>query len=99
MKPSKVLEAVRERTGIKLSHFDHKCLLEIFSVRPDPEEDVDPFNTNSEYCMYDELHDDYVYFEAWVDCLVKILLSKRIERSMWKQASKHKRRYDIKSFF
>lgn len=98
MKPSMVLKEVEKQTGIKLTHNDHKCLLQIFSVRPDPDEDVDPFNTSPEYCVYDELHNDYVYYKPWVDCLNKLLTADKMKKHMWTQAQKQKRRYKLDDY-
>lgn len=98
MRPTKVLELVKQETGIGITHFDHKCLLGIFKVRPDPKEDLDPFNTIPDFCMYDELHNDYVYFQAWVECIVNILKAKKMNKHTWKQAQKHKRRYMIADY-
>lgn len=98
MKPGKVLEKVKERCEEKLSHIDHKCMYVIFGVRPDPSVDDDPFNTNPEYCHYDEVHDDYVYSATWVDCLVKVLQAGKMKRHMWKQAYKYGRRYDVATY-
>lgn len=97
MRPSKVLKLVENETKVKLSHNDHKCLLQIFGVRPDPEEE-DPFNTIPEYCMFDELHNDYVYYQPWVECLVKILRAGKMKKHMWAQAQKQKRRYSIEDY-
>jgi len=74
LKPGTVLQKIEERTGIKLSHNDHKYLYTVFSIRPrwsDP--DIDFFNTDTSYCHYDEVHDDYVYKEEWVDFIVSLL--------------------------
>jgi hypothetical protein len=98
MKPTKVLEFVKKEAGVDITHFDHKCLLEIFKVRPDPTEDLDPFSTIPDYCMFDELHNDYVYFQAWGECIVNILNANKMNRHTWKQAQKHKRRYIIADY-
>lgn len=98
MKPSKVLEEVEKLAGVKLSHHDHKCLLQIFSVRPDPNDDIDPFNTNPEYCVYDELHNDYVYYQPWIDCLIRLLKADKMKKHMWTQNQKQKRRYNIDEY-
>ena len=50
----------------------HVVLYKLFSVRP-PKGSEDPFDTNTEFCLYDETHNDYVYEDAWVEFLVHFL--------------------------
>lgn len=73
LKPGEVVRAVQERTGTGFNHYDHKCFYFAFSVRPIAREDLDPFDTKTEFCHYDELHDDYVYQECWVEFIVNLL--------------------------
>lgn len=98
MKPTKILQLVEEKTGVKLSHHDHKCLYTIFGVRPAPTETGDPFETIPEYCHYDEVHDDYVYYEAWADCLACIMKAGKMKQHMWRQAHKQDRKYDLAGY-
>lgn len=68
------------------SHFDHKCLCCIYSIRPyQKEKDSDPFNTNSDYCHYDEAHDDYLYQEAWAEYIIALIDTKGWTKDRWKQ--------------
>jgi hypothetical protein len=87
MKPGKVLKTVESKASVKLSHHDHRCLCAIFRIRPDGG-GRDPFDTRPEYCHYDEVHDDYVYYEAWVDKLVQLLKAGKMKKVIWKQAHK-----------
>ena len=32
----------------------------------------DPSETNTEYCLYDEPHGDYVYLESWVIFIIQL---------------------------
>lgn len=98
MKPGKLLLSVEQQTGIRLSHYDHKCLYTILSVRPADPNSHDPFDTNTHYCHYDEVHDDYVYYQEWADILSRLLRCGRLKRHVWKQAYKHGRRYNISDF-
>ena len=70
-----VVRAVEERTGRKFNHHDHKSFYYAFSVRPLSEEERDPFDTDTRFCHYDELHNDYVYQEEWVEFIVDALSS------------------------
>lgn len=98
MKPSKVLLEVKKRCGVVVSHYDHKCLYVIFGVRPEPADNDDPFNTNPDYCHYDEVHDDYVYSGKWVDCLEKILGAGKLKPREWKRAYQQRKRYEIAEY-
>lgn len=70
LKPSTVIEQVNKHLGQKaLTQNLHVVLYKLFKVRP-PNGADDPFDTNVEYCLYDETHDDYVYQDAWVSFLV-----------------------------
>lgn len=70
----------------------------MFGVRPD-KDDQDPFDTNPEYCHYDELHDDYVYYDAWVDKLVQVLTCGKLKPFIWLQAYRRgDRRYKLDDY-
>ena len=98
LKASQVLTKVEIKSESKLSHHDHKCLYVIFGVRPKPSSKEDPFNTNIEYCHYDDLHNDYVYKEEWVDCIVSILRRGKIKPFMWRQDHRQGRRHKIEDY-
>jgi hypothetical protein len=87
LKAGAVVETVKQESLIpNFSHFDHKCLCCIFSIRPyQNEKEKDPFNTNSEYCHYDEAHDDYLYQEAWADYITDLINNKGWTKERWKK--------------
>ncbi|MDY6485630.1 DUF3644 domain-containing protein [Acinetobacter faecalis] len=87
LKPNLVLESVKNISGTKLSHNDHKQLLCIFKVRPYPDfsPDADVFDTNTKYCHYDEAHKDYLYQDEWINFLVKLIQEKSLAKELWKQ--------------
>ncbi len=69
LKPSKVIEQVNEKLGRNaLTQNLHVTLYELFGIRP-PNGANDPFETNAEFCLFDETHNDYVYQDSWVDFL------------------------------
>ena len=43
-----------------------------YKVRP-PAGDAHPARTNAQYSIYDEVHRDYVYTDAWIKHLIKEL--------------------------
>ncbi len=98
MKPGKVLELVERNSGIKISHHDHRCLFTIFRVRPASGSDKDPFDTDTKYCHYDEVHKDYVYHQPWVDAILAVLAADKMKKYLWTQAYKQDRTYDIDEY-
>jgi hypothetical protein len=99
LKPGDVLNSVNASVNITINHFDHKCLFYIFSVRPTKEENlIDPFETNTKYCHYDEVHDDYVYQEDWVSFLIYIISNNLIDRALWKLNYTQKTKININVF-
>jgi len=94
-----VVKKVLENTSIrKFSHYDHKCLYYLFSIRPISEENLDAFETKTKYCHYDEVHNDYVYQESWPDFLAKIINEKKITKKCWKQKFKKRQKLDIRKY-
>lgn len=70
IKPTEVVNRVNESVGRQVLTTNlHVVLYKLFDIRP-PNGADDPFETNSEFCLYDEPHNDYVYQEAWVEYLV-----------------------------
>ena len=81
-KPSKVCEAVNERIGggFKITaSYHHPMLCKFYQIKPIDKED-DPFNTNPKFCNYDEVHNDYVYTNEWIEHLVIEFSANPIEK-------------------
>lgn len=75
LKPGKILDKVNAHFGNKkLSHPSHRYIFTVFQIRP-ANNSEDPFETNTDYCHYDETHNDYVYNEDWASFLVHLLQS------------------------
>ncbi len=45
-----------------------------FKVRPNKNSE-DKFETNDKYCVYEEVHDDYVYTMEWVEFIQSLFLN------------------------
>jgi hypothetical protein len=75
LKATAVAERVRDALGCLFSvGSDHVKCWKHFKVRPVwPAPDNHPERTDAAYCVFDELHNDYVYTDAWVDKLVREL--------------------------
>lgn len=71
-KPTEVVQEVRQRLPYRFSVDAHTRAWRHYRVRPagaDPHRD----RTVPEYCIYDEVHEDYVYTPAWLEKLIRDL--------------------------
>jgi hypothetical protein len=99
LKAGDVVKNVKEKTSIKdFNHHDHKCLYFVFSIRPTSYDRIDPFKTNTKYCHYDEVHNDYVYQENWTDFLINVINNKKISRNVWREKFKKREKLDIEGY-
>ena len=73
LKPSAVVAQVRERLSFKFNQDTHTRCWKHYKVRP-PVGSEQPENTNSEFCIYDELAKGYGYTEAWINYLCRKLV-------------------------
>ncbi|UAB75215.1 DUF3644 domain-containing protein [Mesoflavibacter sp. SCSIO 43206] len=98
-KPSDVISKVNSEIDFTINHYDHKCLYSCFKIRPSSSNDIDdPFDTNINYCHYDEVHNDYVYQDAWAELIIKGIKEKKLSKKIWKQKFKEKDVFDITNF-
>lgn len=98
LKAGDVLKEVNSALNTNLNHHDHMTLYYVFSIRPIPLEGKDKFDTNTDYCHYDEPHNDYVYKETWVNLIVKLFREKKVSRQELRTLYKRKIKKDIKSY-
>ena len=70
--PSQVVAKLEERLPFQINMATHTDAWKHFRVRP-PSNDPQPKRTRPEYCIYDGVHRDYVYTQAWVEKLVREL--------------------------
>ena len=73
LKPTGVVEAVKEKTGIDIGITNHTLLWKAFGIRPHKNSKI-KFETNDKYCIYDEPHDDYLYTFEWVNLISRLLI-------------------------
>jgi hypothetical protein len=71
-KPGEVVHKVRERIPYAIDLHVHTRAWRYYAARP-PQGDPHPERTTSQYCIYDEPHEDYIYTQAWVDKLSRDL--------------------------
>lgn len=98
-KPGDVIEKVNSEIEFKINHYDHKCLYSCFNIRPASGNNIeDPFNTNTNYCHYDEVHDDYVYQDAWANLIIKGIKEGKLTKDIWKSKLQKKESFNINDF-
>lgn len=102
LKPGDVVKLVNKNipSNKKINHFDHKCLYYIFSIRPTANDEInsDPFECNTKYCHYDEVHDDYVFQEEWVNFISLNINCDNLTKELWKNNFDNKNKLNIDEF-
>ncbi|MBR3672651.1 MAG: DUF3644 domain-containing protein [Spirochaetia bacterium] len=69
LRPSDVVNQLKEKMGIDIGTYNHAKLWKAFKVRPGRDAD-DKFETKDRYCVYDEPHNDYLYTSEWVKFVI-----------------------------
>ena len=68
-RPGQIVEQVNRSSKYKLTMNAHTDLWRYFNVRP-AARDALPNQCNSQYCVFDQPHHDYLYTKAWIEkCL------------------------------
>jgi hypothetical protein len=70
LKATQVVEQVKTRLGARFNLAHHTRAWRHYDVRPRKGADK-PEKTKSRYCVYDSVHNDYVYTHEWVELLSK----------------------------
>lgn len=73
LKPTQVANKVGGWLGKRFTLYDHKLCYKHFQIRP-PYGAVDPSACNAQFCVYDDLHEDYCYKSEWVEFLSEKLV-------------------------
>jgi len=98
-KPGDVLVKINSEIDFTINHFDHKCLYCCFKIRPASGNDIDdPFDTNINYCHYDEAHKDYLYQDAWAELIIKGINDGILTKQTWKSKFDNKESFNIIEF-
>jgi hypothetical protein len=71
-KPTQVVAKVQARIPFRFTLNNHQAAWRHFKIRPSGGAQK-PEATDARYCVYDALHRDYLYTEAWIDKLVRDL--------------------------
>jgi hypothetical protein len=98
LKPGDVVARIKDAIpGTNFSIHTHTCLHKLFRIRP-PSNTDNLSNTNSDYCQYDEAHNDYVYNESWAKLITNILLSNRLSVKGIHSANRNKEKLNIHEY-
>ena len=98
LKPSEVVKKVNEYLNRKaVTQHLHVILYKLFEIRPSNGAD-DPFETNAEFCLYDEPHSDYVYQEAWVSFLVHFMQTTALEPKDLREKERNGEKLEIDQY-
>jgi len=95
LKPSEVVNKVNEAlVDDTITQNLHVALYKIFSIRPQNGSD-EPFDTNSEFCLYDETHSDYVYQDAWVDFVIHFMQTTQLTKAEMRTLAKNNEKLNV----
>lgn len=100
LKPGAIVNFVNQNYQNNFNHYDHKCLLYIFSIKPTKEDgdNIDPFETNTKYCHYDEAHNDYLFQDEWSNFILSNITSGVLTREIWKTNFDNKIKLEISNY-
>lgn len=99
LKAGDIKQKINDSILNDFSHYDHKCLYTIFSIRPvGIDKENDPFNTHTSYCHYDEAHGDYLYQEKWYEFIVEGLAKGLLTKEFWQEKYKTTSKIQINEF-
>ena len=77
LRPTDVTNRIKEQAGINIGTNFHMRLCMAFGIRPKRGSEK-PSETNTQYCLFDQTHQDYVYEERWAEFLVAAFKSGRL---------------------
>ena len=80
---------MKEATSLEFKTSDNTALWKAFGVRPDPKATT-KFETNDKYCIYDEVHNDYLYTNEWVSFICNLMLNHGFTRDNIQSRCKEK---------
>lgn len=67
----------------KFNHNTHALCWKKYKVRPNSIS-KQPYLTESKYCIYDKVHKDYIYSQAWIDFLIEKMKNENEYISLFK---------------
>ena len=91
MSPGTVVKLVNSKVNFEFKMHHHTYCWKYYKVRPKTKSD-NPEETDSRYCNYDSVNNDYVYTKQWVNKLVKDLSNEEIREKIFESRGQ---RYNI----
>ncbi|MPL77454.1 hypothetical protein SDC9_23310 [bioreactor metagenome] len=98
LKPGDVVKKVNEKGINKINLADLKYILSILTIRPYKsfnDNNYNAFQTNIDYCHYDEVHDDYLYQDSLVELIINIIDKNILPINTWKDKFNRKEVIEI----
>ncbi len=82
MRAGIVVKKVNEKLNFDFKMYHHTCCWKFYKVRPKKGVE-NPECTDTRYCSYDQVHEDYVYTNAWVNKLIRDLSNDEIKNEIF----------------
>lgn len=82
MRAGIVVKKVNDKIDFDFKIYHHTCCWKYYKVRP-KKGDRNPECTDTRYCSYDRVHEDYVYTNAWVNKLINDLSREEIRNEIF----------------
>ena len=82
MRAGIVVNKVNDKVDFDFKIYHHTCCWRYYKVRP-KKGNRNPECTDTRYCSYDQVHEDYVYTKAWVNKLIKDLSKDEIRKEIF----------------
>lgn len=95
-----VIKKVNNEVSIDFNQYDHSCLYYLFSVHPYGYEkkNIELYETNNNYCLYDEPHKDYVFYMSWIEFIIQLINSNKLAKNEWRSYFKKKVKLNIEEY-
>jgi hypothetical protein len=98
LKPNRVWERFNAQIAAPVMTQNlHAVMYKLFKIRPEAGAD-DPFETNPDFCLYDETHNDYIYQPQWVEFLVKFFQDTQTEPAVLREMLRNKQFLSISDY-
>ena len=84
----------------EFKQYDHLCLYYIFSIHPygHEKEFMENYDTNTEYCLFDDAHNDFVFYEKWIDFIVNLLNNNLLTQEEWRRCKREEIKLNIEDY-
>ena len=95
IKAMAVVSKVQLKGYTDFNSYDLKLFCIMFKIRPYGNEIDDPFDTEGKFCLYDEVHKDYVYTSEWPEYIAYEIQTRVWKKHTWRAASRREAKFQI----